>query len=780
MLELLLLSSSLYIYRYSYLKSLVSKTRLDYFLITKTLTKTPSFPGHLVFRVARPISKELYIISVTEVGRHGGIRIRLYNHHSGHEQEMRLSALERLCLVDSLTSADWRVWSNALIQRLTIRDYVDEVQEGEGEARLIKEVLKRRVVLDRRVFWKVKRDCKRVLRLAVYVKERGTSVLACFTIEKQAHKYVREFAWEELVRATSNEWSQDKTSITDYAASLSPGDIQSLYENLLNCATYSPENDAIVLSRPFAGVEVRTSSEVAVNDFSATAYMSEDIGDYKPKFNQPEYSLALEGLNSTEDMRHLVQVHSRQLPTVIYQNEIGEKVPVVFFPPREGAKGKEKESTEGDTNAFAQSMQSVPPPADPGATVTFEGVAPKLASHFEGLPRKQIHKGDSIETLIFNKGVKVLLEFQNVRTWYSNVNLRIFSSIIKEEENVELKGQRRLRLVVYRVTSSAYSEGVIEGFDDLREVVGTLYQDLLSPNREEEMFLHMAHNRITVMEGLWNPLTDRYEPENDEFTLLLKRDRLYMSEKETPIHLGGDADMEFNKQKLIRDKVQRGRKILRHALKVDGTLLHLSVFELPGAIEALELKRVGKPVDFMTPEELEEHLKEKKHESLPIPKLRIVSFDPRTCYKCVLVPPAEAILENIGGPVSPLLEPARRLELARALSSYLSLKLNRETSKFDIFLPWSGDKTTAMIRGKNQKLEEELLSLPGKLTQSTVQVDELKVVVTVFKIDDTSERARAIRINFCCTRIDEAVDLVVTEEDQVNIIGKISGIIFLI
>jgi hypothetical protein len=194
------------------------------------------------------------------------------------------------------------------------------------------------------------------------------------------------------------------------------------------------------------------------------------------------------------------------------------------------------------------------------------------------------------------------------------------------------------------------------------------------------------------MEGLWNPETDRYEPEGDQFTLLLKRDRLYGLDKQTPVHLGGDADEEFNRDKLIREREKRGRKVLRCARNVGGIFLHLSVFEIPPPDAPPRDALAQRVRDAIQIEE--EQADQKRTKPWPAPQLRFIAFDPESGRQSVLMAPKEAVLEHVGGEFSPLLQPARRRELARALVNYLSLKNPHAKPLLpEICMPHSGDVT---------------------------------------------------------------------------------------
>ena len=88
------------------------------------------------------------------------------------------------------------------------------------------------------------------------------------------------------------------------------------------------------------------------------------------------------------------------------------------------------------------------------------------------------------------------------------------------------------------------------------------------PEREAALLYHMERWRTTVVKGRWNEDTDRYEPVGDRslnltltltpnsnpnpnpscgrspiplgrFTLVLKKDRLFATHKETPLNASG-------------------------------------------------------------------------------------------------------------------------------------------------------------------------------------------------------------------------------------------------
>jgi hypothetical protein len=439
------------------------------------------------------------------------------------------------------------------------------------------------------------------------------------------------------------------------------------------------------------------------------------VGEYP---RRPVLTVEQSGITTVDQLVAFVFLQRVQASPVTYENEIGDEVPYAHRPgdqdvlrrTADGIVVTGEEEDESEAPAEGPGSSSGTDSSQPSSVPTTAGSEPSASgSHPPPPPRQVLSRPVSLleETVVFNQGVKVMHEVFRSRTWYSNVNLKVFSSYrtvppapgSPEAEDPDSQQRvRRLRLVVYRVTSSAYSETVVDGFDDLREVVGTNHQHLLEPAREEEMFLHIAHSRMIVMEGMWNPEQDTYESEGDAFTLLLRRDRLYRMDKETPVHLGGEADEKFNKSKLIHDKNKRGRKVLRCAKNIQGTFLHVTVFEMTDdTVRWDEPPPPPKPADAIEAEKQEIERRRKK--PFLVPALRLVSFDPKTGHKSVALPGREAILENVGGEFSPLLEPARRVELARLLVSFLMLKKPApDADPIDIVLPYSGEKDVKLLR----------------------------------------------------------------------------------
>lgn len=64
-----------------------------------------------------------------------------------------------------------------------------------------------------------------------------------------------------------------------------------------------------------------------------------------------------------------------------------------------------------------------------------------------------------------------------------------------------------------------------------------------------------------IVAGTWDGDRDGYVEHGTDFTVLLKRSRLYRSFKQTPVHLSGVKDEQANAYQLIDDASRRGKKV---------------------------------------------------------------------------------------------------------------------------------------------------------------------------------------------------------------------------
>lgn len=105
------------------------------------------------------------------------------------------------------------------------------------------------------------------------------------------------------------------------------------------------------------------------------------------------------------------------------------------------------------------------------------------------------------------------------------------------------------------------------------QVVGALHQPLAHDWRHqrqqgdndgaaaEALFNFIFHHRAIIVLGVWDGELDGYVEHGADFTVVLKRSRLYSSVKQTPIHLRGEQDAQANAGRLIDNKSRRGTKV---------------------------------------------------------------------------------------------------------------------------------------------------------------------------------------------------------------------------
>lgn len=113
--------------------------------------------------------------------------------------------------------------------------------------------------------------------------------------------------------------------------------------------------------------------------------------------------------------------------------------------------------------------------------------------------------------------------------------------------------------------------GVVDQFYHRRalQVVGPLQQPLAYAWRQEQrtdeaakaLFNFIFRTRAMIRAGTWEDNVGNYVEHGSDFTVLLKRSRLYRSIKQTPIHRSGEQDAQFNSGQLIDDVIRRGRKL---------------------------------------------------------------------------------------------------------------------------------------------------------------------------------------------------------------------------
>eukprot|EP00903_Cladosiphon_okamuranus_P017650 g16254.t1 len=321
-----------------------------------------------------------------------------------------------------------------------------------------------------------------------------------------------------------------------------------------------------------------------------------------------------------------------------------------------------------------------------------------------------------------------------------------------------------LRAAVYYPKLAAYAEVSIKGFQDLRQVVGALHQALAHEWRHQpkddgaadDLFNFIFHHRAKIVVGMWDGDRDGYFENGTDFTVLLKRSRLYRSFKQTPVHLSGIKDEQANAHQLIDDRSRRGRKVFRRAVNVSSTLFQVTAYEVP-APEA----RQG-----------------------AAPTLRFIAYDPKTQVQLIAVIHPDAVLELGGGPHSPWMAEDKREVLAEILAEALRLKTGHDGPP-TLILPWSGENLAFVdevqpgetSRPRRDKVlacaKREGLS---KLEVFSTRVTNYEVVITVFaetnalsplqglatqaQDSDTEDgEGPTLNFNLYCPKLSQSVDI---------------------
>jgi hypothetical protein len=268
-------------------------------------------------------------------------------------------------------------------------------------------------------------------------------------------------------------------------------------------------------------------------------------------------------------------------------------------------------------------------------------------------------------------------------------------------------------------------------------------------------------------------------------------ERLYDSSKITPLNAIGESDEAANEAKLIDLAASRGKKILRLTRKVSGLLLQLTVFELLTAAESVEAAERASlafaeslaPSGTSASAELSKDKRRRgKVSSKKAPKFKIIAYDPSSKKKSTLMVDPDACTELAGGGFSPFLEVDRRRELAKIVCEALLLTFPKGQG-YQIFVPWSGmDKSetaAAATSGKTstRSTAERVIRRPGKIFRGGVRIGDMDVVITVYsqpapKASGYAPDARQLVFNFYSVEASEAIEMIVTDEDQVDRLGR--------
>ena len=569
-------------------------------------------PSRTLFEQTHKFAKVTHIVTVGEVGRGGMLRIRVYNPSSCEMHEIRLSETDRALVIDG-ACGDWRLWSEGLLKRLSLRrvsKQVDNTGWGIGSARMESYREETKLDFNRTIFQTAKKIDSYMFgircTLAGFVDVGDTVEIRCVNL-KTSEEHILQFSEDDMRNIAGLAEDVTKVIKTLLADKESR---EAVLREMLKYIKYDEVTDKI------AFVSEWFNMEAVVNAGKHVVKMDEK----RLKITGMEKAVELGGseyVDLRSDMEELKKTVERgrkqgkwkafESP-MLTEEEEKEGVKEVYSLPEdcydeEGAERADlyKADLEGGFNykplKFRKERADAKLPEVPeellSPTLKFEEIISESVQVeggdvevFDDTPAivdaekrkaEDEQEKDALDMLkenrlVFNQGVKVKHGVVESLSYEKGMVMKVYESF---DDNMD----RVLTLEIYSPNNSGKGVVYIRGDTDLREVVGPHVEELLEPENEEEMFHHIAHHRMKIADGLWNEDTEVYEKNDDMFTVILTRNRLYKHTKETPLGLGGSADQEENRDKLIDRRAFRGRKLLRKAIKVSGILLQVQVRE---------------------------------------------------------------------------------------------------------------------------------------------------------------------------------------------------------
>lgn len=406
--------------------------------------------------------------------------------------------------------------------------------------------------------------------------------------------------------------------------------------------------------------------------------------------------------------------------------------------------------------------------------------------HLDDLDEHQREIATSGEKLVFEHGVKVNFREGKGR-WQGHVSVRIFEGL---SWSPMFGIGNKFKFIVYDPTTAAYYEGHIRSNTHLREVLGKHGQDLADKKKKQEMLLFVCKYRLDMVKNTTTWDGEPVEEGAPAYRLEFQSERLYDNSKITPVNAIGAEDQAANEEKLIDLAATRGKKILRLTRKVSGLLLQITVFELLTAAESVEASERAKlafeealaPTGTSASAELKDKRRRNKVSSKIPPKFKVIAYDPFSKKKSILMVDPEACTELAGGGFSPFLELDRRRELAKIVCDSLLLTFPKGQG-YQIFVPWSGmDKSETAATASSGKTStrstaERVIRRPGKIFRGGVRIGEMDIVITVYsqpapKASGYAPDARQLVFNFYSVEASEAIEMIITDEEQLDRLGR--------
>ncbi|GMH84147.1 hypothetical protein TrST_g12290 [Triparma strigata] len=740
-------------------------------------------PSRTLFEQTYKFAGVTHIVTVGEVGRGGMLRIRAYNPASCEFHEIRLSETDRALVIDG-ASGDWRLWSDELLKRLSLRrisKQLDNSGWGIGSARM--ESYREDTKLDfNRTIFKTAKKIDMVFfeircTLAGFIDVGDSIEIRCVNL-KTSEEHILGFSEEDMrtIAGLPDDVSKViKTLLADTESR------EAVIREMLKYIKYDDVHDKVTFISEWMG------KEAVVNAAASVVKLDEN----RLKISGVEKEVVLGGVDveslraDVDELRNFVEKGRKQTKWKTFASPALNEEEVKLGGKEIYSLGEECYDEEGVERPdlykldkeknfdyrplglrFARGAEELPDVPEEllsptlkfeevvSESVQVEGGEVEIVDETPGIveAEKKKEKEEEVKDaldmlkenrLIFNQGVKVKHGVVESLSYERGMVMKVYESY---DNNME----RVLRVEVYSPNNSGKGIVYIRGDTDLREVLGPHVDELLEPENEEEMFHHIAHKRMKIAEGLWNEDTEVYEKNDDMFTVILTRNRLFKHTKMTPLGVGGEKDEEENRDKLIDRRAFRGRKLLRKTIKVSGILLQVQVFEI-------------------MPKDSTEN---------DAPTLRFLAYDPATGNKTMLEVPGECVEELIVKERKELItDISNRYALADEMCNHLRLLFPRGMPP-ELVMNWSkgGDhgmeddeasKSKRPAEEKNKR-SHDLLMRAGVNLQHLDGHVSYDAIVSVFVHKDVEN---ALRVNIYVPRISESCEVAVTEHEQKKVLN---------
>lgn len=798
-------------------------------------------PGRTVFKQFATISNMKVVLSVIECGGASRrvLRLLLYDPLSAETREIRLADTHRAVLLDSI-GGDWRLWRESLLKRLSLRrkrvsslleGYNSDEEDGERFIKYLPEEsgIDSGAILDQDgvTFDSTlhNRACKikdKRCRLTIELKAGDGEGLVVKVMELRPTTQTEFVVTKERLAAL---WALEDNARPVYTVLGNKHTRDEGIQKLVEGLTRDRETGRVMLASVSAEAKQRKKAPSPFLKVKPRRRPSrEEVeGSDAPFFRR------FDGVQSTfgHPSERVEEAHDG---TIEHGHKFRRQPPVVFYehalPPPPDA---------GDFSQlvwFDDASQRPPPPVDEAeapAPAPSDAPAPAPAAVAEAEAPAQIEETVITDMrLIFQQGVRSSIKPLEPKNWPTLDALGLAKELVFVkvfEQYTSGVAVRQLRFEAYRHTTSGAECAIIEDLKHLRMTLGPAAQHLLAGEREEEMLLFLIKNRMILCEGLIDDETDLFVKSQDRFTIKWTTDRIFDARfKVTPLGLGGDDDEDANAHRLFdQGALHRGKKILRHAQAVDGALVHVNVFELPEGVETSAPSPAPAPSPTPAPSPAAAPSPAPALESLPLPHLRFVCWNPLAKHRSMFIVPPEACREVMAledaeqatkglkaertPPSFRLANPLHRFDLALAITKRLRLSCSHRAPP-DAFLPWSGGRAAPLLHGpdpeplgedydgglsddkhpmhdktkdkRNRRLqygvsirkEEDRInrrSRRRRLFRVSTRVGKAECIVSVYHAIDTE---LDLDFNVCVPRIRRACEIRITGSDQRHCMGR--------